>query len=151
MRAILWNRVGHRGKRNQDTGSGTAETLNRNVSTVCIDDCAADRQAASVKVICLSSGCHGVCSSLPAMAQVLSTIEKIISCIDFKPGLRSAHLVSLLNPEKDIGTTTQSLLAAAGPASLLLLATTASFQVATGYPRTFLFAVSAISHHLGNR
>jgi hypothetical protein len=43
------------------------------------------------------------------------------------------------------------MLAAADPASLLLLATTASFEVATGHPRAFLLVVSAISYHLGNR
>ena len=67
------------------------------------------------------------------------------------PGLRLAHLAFILYQEIDIGTTAQSVLAAAGPVSLLLLAATASFQVATGYPRALLFAVSALSHHLSNR
>ena len=67
------------------------------------------------------------------------------------PGLRLAHLVFILYQEIDIGTTAQSVLAAAGPVSFLFLVTTASFQVATGYPGAFLFAVCALSHHFGNR
>ena len=85
------------------------------------------------------------------MAPVPTIIEKIIPRVNLKPGLRLAHLVFILCPELDIGTTAQSVLAAADPASLLLQATTASFPVATGYPRAFLFAVSALSHHFGNR
>ena len=64
--------------------------------------------------------------------------------------LRLAYLVFCV-PGIDIGTAAQSLLAAAGPASILLLATTVSFQVAPGCACAFLFAVSALSHHLGNR
>jgi hypothetical protein len=97
------------------------------------------------------AGGHWVCVSLPALASVLSTIEKIIPYVNFKPDLRLAHLVFVFYPELDIGTPAQSVLAAADPASLVLLAATVSFEVATGYPRAFLFAVSALSHHLGNR
>lgn len=74
--------------------------------------------------------------------------KKIIQYLN--PGLRLAHL-ALAYQEIDIGTTAQSVLAAADTSSLSLLATTASLQFATGYRSAFLFAVCALSHHLGNR